>query len=142
MYRLSLMLFAILWLSQIQAQQAVQIEMTPYDLFIEPEGGGNVVGQFNVPAAVLTGSLDVVSRMSSNVKTQAKQKPMRISSPLVVKRAGKCYQLGCANNCGRCTMVWWDRNGDGKVQAKKELRCACRDSQKQCEIKGRKDSCE
>lgn len=34
-----------------------------------------------------------------------------------------CIQISKPSNCSSCRLVWLDRNGDGLIQVKKELRC-------------------
>ena len=45
------------------------------------------------------------------------------SRPIVLRHNGTCYQFSCDPACGTCQLVWLDRNGDGKVQPRRELRC-------------------
>lgn len=56
----------------------------------------------------------------------------QLRNPLYLKRNGKCFKIQCypTKECKDCAMLWKDRNGDGKVQPRKELRCGCKSSPK------------
>ncbi|MFK7923945.1 MAG: hypothetical protein AB8H47_18445 [Bacteroidia bacterium] len=41
----------------------------------------------------------------------------------VDKKETHCIQFSCASHCESCNLIWFDRNGDGKIQAVAELRC-------------------
>ncbi len=92
---------------------------------------------------LLSKSFQMRSRLSSKVKIKSKQYPVRVDAPLTLEHDGKCFQIACAKekNCSTCGLMWWDRNGDGKVQPKRELRCVCKESKTQCEMRGRKKDC-
>lgn len=64
--------------------------------------------------------------------------------PIVLKFGGDCYQFGCAkgDGCDNCRMAWWDRNKDGKIQPRRELRCFCPETRTQCQIRVRKVKCQ
>lgn len=64
--------------------------------------------------------------------------------PIVLKFGDNCYQFGCAkdNGCDNCRMFWWDRNEDGKVQPRRELRCFCPEGRTRCKIRVRKVNCD
>ena len=64
--------------------------------------------------------------------------------PVILRHKGICYQFSCnksGKSCPDCTLHWFDRNQDGKVQPRKELRCFC-DVQKPCRIRVRKRPCQ
>jgi hypothetical protein len=66
----------------------------------------------------------------------------KIDGPIVLRRNGKCYKLGCPKkDCSKCALYWWDKNQDGKVQPKKELRCGCAESNQACKMKAKKIEC-
>lgn len=92
---------------------------------------------------ILSSSLLIRSQMPSKKLNQSKQKPVRLETPFVLEMNDRCFQLGCVKNtdCEKCGLMWWDRNRDGKVQANKELRCICRDTKMQCQLRGRKVDC-
>lgn len=63
----------------------------------------------------------------------------RISSkPITLEHKGACYKFGC--DCKTCKIGWYDRNGDNKVQPRKELRCLCTKDE-QCKIRVEKTDC-
>ena len=64
------------------------------------------------------------------------------SSPVTIKHKGNCYQFGCqqGKECKDCKLFWFDRNKDGKVQPRRELRCGCTVG-KQCRVRVRKIDC-
>lgn len=69
-----------------------------------------------------------------------------IPQPLVVKhpKNGNCYALKCASQsgCSECSLLWKDRNGDGKINPRKELRCRCKaDPEKECRIRAKRVAC-
>jgi len=73
-------------------------------------------------------------RLPRNVK--------RVPTPLNLKHKGACYQIGCVKGkeCDTCGMFWLDKNKDGKVQPRKEIRCICKEG-KPCKVRGRKVEC-
>lgn len=62
--------------------------------------------------------------------------------PITLKFNGACYTFGCdkSSGCSNCKMFWYDRNGDGKVQPRRELRCFCAPG-KRCKIRVKKSKC-
>ncbi|MEL7533228.1 MAG: hypothetical protein AAFN10_18090 [Bacteroidota bacterium] len=44
-------------------------------------------------------------------------------TPIVLRHNGNCFMFSCDPVCESCQLVWWDRNGDGEVQPRRELRC-------------------
>lgn len=60
------------------------------------------------------------------------------SGPIVLKFGNRCYKFACGKSrsgeCDNCRMVWWDRNKDGKVQPRRELRCFCPKTRERCRI--------
>jgi len=68
---------------------------------------------------------------------------VRVSKgPVTLKRNGVCYTFSCdKSNCSDCKLYWYDRNGDGKVQPRRELRCFCAPKKKLCKIRVRASKC-
>ncbi|MEO0895908.1 MAG: hypothetical protein AAFY71_05890 [Bacteroidota bacterium] len=66
----------------------------------------------------------------------------RVPTPFVLQYKGNCYQLGCmkGKGCDDCAMFWLDKNRDGKVQPRKEIRCICKQG-KPCKVRARKVPC-
>lgn len=62
--------------------------------------------------------------------------------PITIKHNGACYTFGCqkGGTCTDCKLYWYDRNGDGKVQPRRELRCFCSPG-KMCKIRVKKSKC-
>lgn len=79
-------------------------------------------------------SLDMAKKMKLPRATKT------FSGPIVVKQNGNCYKVGCAKECTDCKLAWYDRNGDRKIQPRKELRCICKTG-KQCKIRVGKADC-
>ncbi len=50
------------------------------------------------------------------------------------------FQRGCyfyrpvSSSCDGCTLLWFDRNGDGLLQVRRELRAVCRSTMRSCDI--------
>lgn len=38
------------------------------------------------------------------------------------------------SDCGDCTLLWFDRNGDGVIQIKRELRAVCKSTFEACNV--------
>ncbi|MEL6252105.1 MAG: hypothetical protein AAFR87_08850 [Bacteroidota bacterium] len=76
------------------------------------------------------------------IKNMALPAKTRVSKgPVTLKRNGVCYTFACdKSNCSDCKLYWNDRNGDGKVQPRRELRCFC-SSKKLCKIRVRRSKC-
>lgn len=64
--------------------------------------------------------------------------------PVVLRHEGNCYIFSCGKGkeCSDCNLYWWDRNKDGKVQPRRELRCACPSARARCKINVRKIKCQ
>lgn len=45
------------------------------------------------------------------------------TGPVILKNQNGCFAFSCDKSCQSCRLVWYDRNGDGKVQPRRELRC-------------------
>ncbi|MCB0628813.1 MAG: hypothetical protein R2824_28760 [Saprospiraceae bacterium] len=76
----------------------------------------------------------------------ATAQPVLIPQPLVLKhpKNGKCYAFRCAKpvGCENCGLYWKDRNGDGQINPKQELRCRCQgDPDTACKIRAREVAC-
>ena len=71
-----------------------------------------------------------------------KSKVHELPQPFTVGYNGSCYAITCKNSkdC-RCSLLWWDRNGDGQMQIRKEVRCQCKGTKKQCRIVGKRVTC-
>ena len=65
----------------------------------------------------------------------------KINGPIVIKKDGNCYKVGCKNSGCDCILLWEDANGDQKIQPRKELRCVCLKTNEACQITGKKVSC-
>lgn len=78
--------------------------------------------------------------ISQSLSPQLKlPKAVKVSSkPITLKKDAKCLTFRCAQDCNACKLYWWDRNQDGKVQPRRELRCACT-REKTCKIQVRQE---
>lgn len=91
---------------------------------------------FNVTPAAKSVFVKVTAIQAKKVSVP---RATRISSkPITLKHKGVCYQFGC--DCKTCKIAWYDRNGDNKVQPRKELRCLCVKDE-QCKIRVEKADC-
>ena len=64
--------------------------------------------------------------------------------PVILRHKGNCYQFACGKSpegCDNCRLFWKDKNGDSKVQPRRELRCFCK-GKKRCRIRVRKLRCQ
>ncbi len=90
---------------------------------------GDKILLIDVPA-----SFSKVLKNTNNIKAMPKT--------FVLKHKSSCYEFKAySNNCNNCVILWKDRNGDGKVQPKKELKAVCKETRKPCNIKVRKVKC-
>ncbi|PHN03724.1 hypothetical protein [Flavilitoribacter nigricans] len=69
-----------------------------------------------------------------------------IPQPLVLQHPtnGQCYAFRCAagTECPDCKLYWKDRNGDGRINPRRELRCRCGENpEAKCRIKVRQIAC-
>ena len=100
----------------------------------------NITGSFLLP----NGTLKAFKPISISVaKTMNIPRPTKVSDqPVVLKYKGNCYKFGCqkGEGCSDCKLAWYDRNGDGKVQPRKELRCICSTGDK-CRVRVKRIEC-
>ncbi|MEM7659620.1 MAG: hypothetical protein AAF399_26125 [Bacteroidota bacterium] len=108
-----------------------------------PENLGIDANDMNGPWSLMSMSKLKPVSVSAAKKLSVPRSVKTSSTPIVLRRDGKCYEFGCkaGNGCNSCQLVWYDRNGDGKVQPRKELRCVCGQGD-QCKIRVRKVPCQ
>ncbi len=95
---------------------------------------------FDLSPQVRRSAKPVSASMSKSLNIPSKAK--RLPSPITVKRKGKCYKIGCdKRGCSSCQLFWLDKNGDNKVQPRKELRCICKEN-RACELRGKQVDCQ
>lgn len=109
------------------------------------------IGDFGkIKGAKNGGILPKISAAKLTKISPAQAKKMKVPAPtksgkgpIVLKFGDNCYQFGCAKGgeCSDCRMFWWDRNKDGKVQPRRELRCFCPSGRSKCKIRVRKIPC-
>ena len=88
-------------------------------------------------------SASVTQKMASQ-KIMLPKRLRQLKNPMILKRGGKCYEIKCFNagNCKDCGMFWMDRNGDNKVQPRREVRCGCPGNPKaKCNMDWREVDC-
>lgn len=100
------------------------------DMYSAPREVADLRGDFAI-------TLDNGIKFKPIQPTYAKKVTLPISSKIstsgiTLKRNGKCYRFTCANP-KLCSLVWFDKNRDGKVQPRRELRCVDRNG-KQCQM--------
>ncbi|MEL6732112.1 MAG: hypothetical protein AAFP83_13365 [Bacteroidota bacterium] len=100
------------------------------------------------PDLKLSNSFALPDMRAAQAITKSQAKSLKL--PNAVKRLPKvvrlkygktCVEMTCDDNCKNCRMYWWDRNNDGKVQPRRELRCICPASTQRCKIKARRTNC-
>lgn len=107
----------------------------------------DLLGSYNIPKGIQTKFVQVkvdakTGKELSKGKGIALPNVKKLDGPIVLRRNGNCYKLGCPKkDCSNCALYWWDKNQDGKVQPKKELRCGCSDSEKACKMRVKKVEC-
>ena len=90
-----------------------------------------------------TGKSIFVHISAVTIKKLALPQRTKVSKgPVTLKRNGVCYTFACdKSNCSDCKLYWNDRNGDGEVQPRRELRCYCAPKKKMCKIRVRRSRC-
>ncbi len=72
---------------------------------------------------------EAMSSFADEFKEKAKNSQVLLSAQLILKHptTGKCYEVWCGGGvrCEECAMYWRDKNGDGKINPIKELKCRC-----------------
>lgn len=131
---------------QNQAQAQI-IDSLPYfkmELLVFGDDDRIFGGTFEMPKSMKS-SMKTISFSMDNMKKEGTSRPVVRTSdrPIILKRNGDCYKIGCVKdkNCTACTLYWWDRNGDGKVQPRKEIRCGCSDGKTSCRVRIEKVPC-
>jgi hypothetical protein len=95
----------------------------------------------------LTGQRAAIkSNGSVNIANQQITLPPKVKelkSPISLRKGNQCLEVYCArtSSCSDCTMLWYDRNGDCKIQPRQELRCVCKAGGDNCGIKARRTEC-
>jgi len=111
--------------SQAQTAKIFNDTLLVFKTPLEFTSGANIIGagiggvglEFKAGSGLSTISLAKAKKLvlPRTVRTSTK--------PIVLRHEGTCYMFSCDPACGSCQLVWWDRNGDGKVQPRRELRC-------------------
>ncbi|MFK7923947.1 MAG: hypothetical protein AB8H47_18455 [Bacteroidia bacterium] len=131
-YSSILALLFICFFSNLQAQSVGvfndPLEITaPGDVpgFTAPGDIAGITSLGDIPSIliIIPGASTFKSVSPTLVKTKRVPKYTKVSTrPITLKSGGKCYVFACAD-LKVCTLVWLDRNKDGKIQPRKELRC-------------------
>ena len=84
-------------------------------------------------------------QVKKKIRKMASRRIVKLKTPLILKRGDVCVKIGCkaapGGDCKTdCHLLWKDRNKDGKIQPRKELRCVCKNKGK-CGIVARKTKC-
>ena len=97
-----------------------------------------IVGDIDVNASYIT--VDAAStKLSQSLLQQVGISSMNTKffrGPITVKVSNSCVTFKCETGC-RCIMAWRDKNKDGKIQPRTELRCVCPNTQKLCKIRAK-----
>ncbi len=134
------MLFAALLPKQADAQI---IDSLPYFKLPLPEFVGDL--DWDNIFVVMEASKKNISALPSGVTKKIGVPPAvkKIDKPIILQRGGNCYKVGPSkNNCESCHLLWYDTNGDGKIQPKRELRCVCNDCPEPCKVRGKRVDCD
>ncbi len=84
------------------------------------------------------------SSVDKGLRTKLKiaKSAKKFDGPIIVKKKGVCVKISCSQeDCDSCTLLWSDRNKDGNVNPKSELRCVCQKTRKLCGIMGKRIKC-
>lgn len=92
-------------------------------------------GGFTLPSPA---SFTPISKSAKPQQIKLPAKARVSSKPVTLKKDGNTFTFSCQQDCRNCRLFWWDRNKDGKVQPKRELRCACTKEQT-CKIQVRQE---
>ena len=140
----SLLLMLISTHSYGQIQDTIMFNSSPrFELGDQVKMPQSQLNQaFTFAGAPGTGKSVFVHISAAMAKKMQAPKGVKVSKgPVTLKRNGKCYTFGCdKSQCSDCKLYWKDRNGDGKVQPRRELRCFCA-PKKPCKIRVRKSKC-
>ena len=136
---LSILFLATITFGIQQKANAQIIDSLPYfktNLLLDIDGKIELKGAFIIPK-MSQSKIKQISFSSSAKTKMAKTSVHIINGPIVLKRGQRCYKFSCVprNNCTNCKIYWWDKNGDGKIQPRRELRCGCSGMINQCKMK-------
>ncbi|MEL6651656.1 MAG: hypothetical protein AAFQ87_12720 [Bacteroidota bacterium] len=127
-FRLSLLLGILLMIgSSLSAQSQTAVWNDTMMVFKTPlelaSGGKFLLGDQGAGFQFL--KLNAMKAAPSSFVTAASlPRKVKISTgPVILKNQNGCFAFSCDKSCQSCRLVWYDRNGDGKVQPRKELRC-------------------
>ena len=101
----------------------------------------NSFAQQDKPVSI---DLDIDLPIPKDIQLPGQNQPIPLDDPIILQHNGKCYAFGCQEGpgCEHCTLYWKDRNKDGKINPKKELRCRCdNDPEKKCKLRVKKVEC-
>lgn len=107
----------------------------------------DLFGSFSMPKGVQSKFKQVKIDAKTGLESYGKQAVVlpnvkKINGPIVLRLNGNCFKLGCPKkDCSKCALYWWDKNQDGKIQPKKELRCGCAESNEACKMRVKKVEC-
>ncbi len=153
-YTLVLSFIFVCLISSLQVQQGIVDSLllfqTPLEItspgnrqiWAQAEEMGVALALKDLPTTMLT--LPGMGRFTAIKLSAAKTAKVPVKTkisrtPIMLKHQGKCYVFGCANP-KTCSLVWYDRNGDGKVQPRRELRCMDRQGNS-CQIVVKQAKC-
>ncbi|MEL7533227.1 MAG: hypothetical protein AAFN10_18085 [Bacteroidota bacterium] len=131
-FSLAFFVFLFSFSSSLKAQKSTNGLVDSLLLFKAPlqlESGGKVLIGYS--------EMDFVLKTKSSMKripaayakklavpgnTQMATEPI-IIQPFSRKVNDACFRFTCSTSCDDCQLLWFDRNGDGKIQPASEVRC-------------------
>jgi len=120
-------LLFVLFAAVPQMSHAQIIDSLPPFFKAEPHFVGDFEGirkgplDFAMPGGTTMVFVHISALKKMAIPTSLSKSIKTADGPIVLRKNGKCYQFACEGRA--CKLFWWDRNGDGKVQPKRELRC-------------------
>jgi len=131
--------------TEVHAQKAFNDTMLVFNqktdfLMDGIEERGFLMKGFILPAKTKSSFRKVPISLAKKIKIPRATRVSR--GPITIKHNGACYTFGCekGSGCTDCKLYWYDRNGDGKVQPRRELRCFCA-PKKMCKVRVKKSKC-
>lgn len=110
--------------SSLKAQNRLRDTLQFFQQPLELESGGKfILGDSGFGYKLQPQSLMKTAAVSYSKKLAIPSATRVSNKPIILKNEKGCFEFRCGDGCESCKIVWYDRNGDGKVQPRKELRC-------------------
>ncbi|MFK7923944.1 MAG: hypothetical protein AB8H47_18440 [Bacteroidia bacterium] len=110
--------------TSLRAQAAFNDTLFIFNQPLELASGGKfILGDGGLGFRLQPQSVMKVVTVSYSKKVAIPRTAKVSDKPIVLKNQNGCFEFSCGDGCDSCKLVWHDRNGDGKVQPRRELRC-------------------